>query len=102
MPGGVDDSKAYAKKYRAAYSTNPDLFSAVRYAAVYLIKHAVETAKSTEPEAMRKALLATRDLKDAEGTHNFEPNGDSVHGYNVVKNDKGKIVFIQRIDFPPP
>ena len=59
-------------------------------------------AKSTDPEAMRHALLATRGLKDVEGTHNFEPNGDSVHGYNVVKNEKGKVVFIQRIDFPAP
>jgi len=23
-----------------------------------------------------------------------------VHGYNVVKNEKGKVTFIQRIDFP--
>jgi len=95
-----DESKAYAKKYRAAHGADPDLFSAVGYAAVYLIKHAIETAKSTEPEAMRKALLATRGFKGVEGTYDFEPNGDAVHGYNVVKNDKGKIVFIQRIDFP--
>ena len=70
------------------------------YAAVYLIKHAIETAKSTDPEAMRKALLATRGLKGIEGTYDFEPTGDAVHGYNVVKNEKGKVVFIQRIDFP--
>ena len=69
----------------------------------YLIEfsaHAIETAKSTDAEAMRKALLATRGFKGVEGTYDFEPNGDAVHGYNVVKNEKGKIVFIQRIDFP--
>ena len=95
-----DHSKAYAMKYRAAYGVDPDLFSAVGYAAVFLIKHAIETAKSTEPEAMRKALLATRGLRGVEGTYDFEPNGDAVHGYNIVKNEKGRIVFIQRIDFP--
>jgi len=95
-----EDSKAYTKKYRAAHGADPDLFSAVGYASVYLIKHAIETAKSSDAEAMRKALLATRGLKGIEGTYDFEPNGDAVHGYNVVKNEKGKIVFIERIDFP--
>ena len=95
-----EDSKAYTKKYRAAYGADPDLFSAVGYASVYLIKHAIETAKSSDAEAMRKALLATRGLKGIEGTYDFEPNGDAVHGYNVVKNEKGKIVFVERIDFP--
>jgi branched-chain amino acid transport system substrate-binding protein len=95
-----DESRAYAKKFRAAHGAEPDLFSAWAYGAVYLIKHAIETAKSTDAEAMRKALLATRGFKGVEGTYDFEPNGDAVHGYNVVKNDKGKIVFIQRIDFP--
>jgi len=97
-----DDSKAFAKKFRAKYNMDPDLYSGFPYAAVYLIKHAVEAAKSTDPDTMRQALLATRGLRSVEGTHNFEPNGDSVHGYNVVKNEKGKIVFIQRIDFPAP
>jgi len=36
-----------------------------------------------------------------EGTYNFDPNGDGVHGYNIVKNDKGKLVFIKHIEFPP-
>ena len=95
-----DESKAYAKKFRTTHNADPDLFSAWAYGAVYLIKHAIEGAKSTDPEAMRKALLATRGFKGVEGTYDFEPNGDAVHGYNVVKNEKGKIVFIQRIDFP--
>jgi len=95
-----EESKAYAKKFRTAHNADPDLFSAWAYGAVYLIKHAIETAKSTDAEAMRKALLATRGFKGVEGTYDFEPNGDAVHGYNVVKNEKGKITFIQRIDFP--
>ena len=93
-------AKAYAKKFRATHGADPDLFSAWAYGAVYLIKHAIETAKSTDAEAMRKALLARAASRASKGTYDFEPNGDAVHGYNVVKNEKGKIVFIQRIDFP--
>jgi branched-chain amino acid transport system substrate-binding protein len=95
-----EESKAFAKKFRARHNFDPDLFSGWAYGAVYLIKHAIEKAKSTDPEAMRQALLSTRGLKGVEGIYDFEPNGDAVHGYNVVRNEKGKIVFIQRVDFP--
>jgi branched-chain amino acid transport system substrate-binding protein len=97
-----EESKTYAKKYRARYGADPDLFSAWAYGAVYLIKYAIEKAKSPDAEAMRQALLSTRGLKGVEGIYDFEPNGDAVHGYNVVRNEKGKVTFIQRIDFPAP
>ena len=95
-----EDSKAYAKKFRAKHGFDPDLYSGFAYGAVYLIKHAIEKAKSTDPEAMRQALLSTRGLRGVLGIYDFEPNGDAVHGYNVVRNEKGKVTFIQRIDFP--
>ena len=76
-----------------------DLYSAWAYGGVYLLKHAIEKARSTEAEAIRKALLSIRGLKGVEGTYNFDPNGDGVHGYNVVRNEKGKIAFIKHIEF---
>lgn len=94
-----DEARAFAKSYRARYKQEPDLYSGCTYGAVYLLKHAIETAKSTDAQAIRNALLSTRGLKGVEGTYNFEPNGDGVHGYNVVKIEKGKVRFIKRIDF---
>jgi branched-chain amino acid transport system substrate-binding protein len=94
-----DEARGFAKRYRAKHGLEPDLYSACTYAAVFLLKHAIEKAKSTEPEAVRNALLSTRGLKGVEGTYNFEPNGDGVHGYNVVRNDKGKVTFIKHIEF---
>jgi branched-chain amino acid transport system substrate-binding protein len=94
-----DESRGYAKRYRAKYGADPDLFSAWAYGGVYLLKHAIEKAKSTEPEAIRAALLATKGLKGVEGTYNFDPNGDGVHGYNVVRNVNGKVSFIKHIEF---
>jgi branched-chain amino acid transport system substrate-binding protein len=94
-------SKAFAQHYREVYKLDPDVFSSWSYGAVYLLKHAIEKAKSTEPEAIRGALLSTRGLKGVEGTYDFDPNGDGVHGYNVVKNEGGKVVFLKRVDFAP-
>ena len=94
-----DEARGFAKRYRAKHGLEPDLYSACTYGAVFLLKHAIEKAKSTEPDAIRNALLSTRGLKGVEGTYNFEPNGDGVHGYNVVRNDKGKVTFIKHIEF---
>jgi branched-chain amino acid transport system substrate-binding protein len=98
-PEGNDEARAFTKKYKAKYEKEPDLFSAFPYGAVYLLKHAIEKAKSTDAEAVRNAMLSIRGLKGVEGTYNFEPNGDAVHGYNVVRNEKGKITFIKHIEF---
>ncbi len=97
-----DESKAFAKKYRAKYNRDPDVYSSWAYGAMHLLKYAIEKANGTEPEAIRTALLGVRGLKGVEGTYDFDANGDGVHGYNVVKNDKGKIAFMKHIEFPPP
>jgi branched-chain amino acid transport system substrate-binding protein len=96
-----DETKAFAKKYREKYGQDPDVYSSWAYGAVYLLKTAIEKAKSTEPEAIRGAMLGIRGLKGVEGTYDFDENGDGVHGYNIVKNEQGKIVFIKHIEFTP-
>ncbi len=60
---------------------------------------AIKSAKSTNPDAIRKAILEIRGYMGVEGTYNYDKNGDGVHGYNVVKNDLGKIVYIKYISF---
>ena len=94
-----DESRGFAKRYRAKHGLEPDLYSACTYGSVFLLKHAIEKAKSTDAEAIRTAMLSIKGFKGVEGTYNFEPNGDGVHGYNVVRNDKGKVTFIKHIEF---
>lgn len=94
-----DESRSFGKRYKAKYGADPDLYSAWSYGGVYLLKTAIEKAKSTEAEAVRTAMLSIKGLKGVEGTYNFDPNGDGVHGYNVVRNVDGKITFIKHIEF---
>ena len=62
-----------------------------------LLQHA--RIRRLQGEAIRDALLATQGVQGAEGMYRFDQNGDGLHGYNVVRNDKGNIVFDRRIDF---
>jgi branched-chain amino acid transport system substrate-binding protein len=91
-------SKAFAQKYEAAYKKVPDNQSSWTFDAVNLLGLAINSAGSTDPNKIRDALLAIKGYAGAEGTYNFDANGDGLQGYNIVKNDGGKIVFDRRID----
>jgi branched-chain amino acid transport system substrate-binding protein len=92
-------AKEFAAKYEANYKSAPDFFGAWTYDAVHVLALAIDNAKSLEPQKIRDAILSVKDYPGAEGTYNFDQNGDGLRGYNVVKNDNGKIVFIKHIDF---
>ena len=92
-------AKAFGELYESTYKSAPDVFGSWTYDAMTILARAINTAKSLEPEAIRKAILATRDFAGAEGTFNFDQNGDGLHGYNIVRNDNGTIVFDKHVEF---
>ncbi len=93
------ETKTYSEKYKAKYKLEADLYSAWAYDAVKLLALAITNSKSTKADDIKKALHEIQGYKGVEGTYNFDKNGDGLHGYNIVKNDNGKIVFVKHIDF---
>jgi branched-chain amino acid transport system substrate-binding protein len=92
-------AKDFHAKYEAAYKATPDIFASWPYDAVHILALAINNAKSLEPDKIRAALISVKGYEGAEGTYNFDKNGDGLHGYNIVKNANGTIVFDKRIDF---
>jgi branched-chain amino acid transport system substrate-binding protein len=92
-------SKSFGKSYREAYKTAPDLQSAWPYDAVTVLSAAINKAGTTDPGKIREAILGLKKFPGAEGEYNFDQNGDGLHGYNVVRNEKGMIVFDKHIEF---
>lgn len=93
-------SKEYAKRFETAYKSIPDNQSSWAFDAINILGRAINAAGDTAPEKIRAAILAIKGYKGAEGTYDFDQNGDGLHGYNIVENKNGKIVFIRRVDFP--
>jgi branched-chain amino acid transport system substrate-binding protein len=91
-------SKAYGKLYRDATKIAPDNQSAWTYDAMTILCMAINKAGKTDPAAIRAAILAVKGHAGAEGEYNFDANGDGLHGYNIVKNDKGNIVFDKHVE----
>jgi branched-chain amino acid transport system substrate-binding protein len=93
-----EGSKAFGKVYRDAVKVAPDNQSSWTYDAINVFAAAVTKAGSTDPTKIREAILGIKKFAGAEGEYNFDKNGDGLHGYNIVKNDKGNIVFDKRIE----
>ncbi len=93
------EARAYFDEYVKRFKVNPDNQSTWLYDALLILAHAINQAKSTDAQAIRKAILAIKGFKGAEGTYNFDENGDGLRGYNVVRNEKGTIVFDKHIEF---
>jgi len=94
-----DASKAFGKAYRDVVKVAPDNQSSWTYDAINVLCAGINKAGSTDPAKIREAILAIKKFPGAEGEYNFDQNGDGLHGYNVVKNDKGNIVFDKHIEF---
>jgi branched-chain amino acid transport system substrate-binding protein len=94
-----DASKAFGKAYRDAIKVAPDNQSSWTYDAVTVLSAAINKAGSTDSGKIREAILALKKFPGAEGEYNFDQNGDGLHGYNVVKNEKGTIAFDKHIEF---
>ena len=94
-----DGSKAFGKIYRDAVKVAPDNQSSWTFDAINVLSAAINKAGSTDPGKIREAILATKKMPGAEGEYNFDQNGDGLHGYNIVKNEKGNIAFDKHIEF---
>jgi branched-chain amino acid transport system substrate-binding protein len=95
----TDASKAFGKLYRDAVKVAPDNQGSWTYDAINVLAAAINKAGTTEPGKVREAILAIKKFPGAEGEYNFDQNGDGLHGYNIVKNEKGSIVFDKHIEF---
>jgi branched-chain amino acid transport system substrate-binding protein len=97
--GSSPAAEAFARRYEAAYGRSPDFQSAWTFDAMHLLARSIAEARAAEPEKIRAALLAIRDHQGAEGTYSFDQNGDGLRGYNVVRHQGGRWVFVKRVEF---
>jgi branched-chain amino acid transport system substrate-binding protein len=93
-----DAARAFGKAYREVAKVAPDNLAAWTYDAITVLCMAIKKAGKTDPAAIREAILSIRKHAGAEGEYNFDANGDGLHGYNIVRNEKGIIVFDKHVE----
>jgi branched-chain amino acid transport system substrate-binding protein len=70
------ESQAFVERYRARHGRDPDQYAAQGYTAAELLVDAIKRVPSTDRSQLRMALAATRGLKTAMGTMEFNQQGD--------------------------
>ena len=86
-------NQAFVENYRAKYGTEPSVWAAQSYAAVYIFAEAISKAQSMEPSAIASALAEIKDFDTILGKFSFDSNGDPIYDpvVLIVKNGKLEI-----------
>ena len=98
-PESSPEAAAFAARYEQAYKSPADAFASLPYDAITILAHAINAAGTSNPEAIRKAILEIRGLRGINGTLGFDANGDGMRGLDIVHNDNGRIAFVRRVEF---
>jgi len=75
--------------FEAEYGKPADSFAALAYDAAQLVFDAIQTADSTDPQAITDALAATEDFEGVTGTFSFDENHNPVKSAFVIELQDG-------------
>jgi branched-chain amino acid transport system substrate-binding protein len=88
----------YASDYKAAYGEDASTFGGHAYDAILILKAAIESAKSTDPDKLVQAIEGIRSFSGAGGVFNFSPtdhNGLLIDSVEMMTVKDGKFVVWQ-------
>ncbi len=82
--------QAFVSEFVKRYETTPNMFAAVAFDAINLLADAIERAGSTDREAIREAIAATKDFPGVTGKITFTEVGDVMKEYTRVQVKNGE------------
>lgn len=84
-------NQAFIQSYRAKYGIEPNIWAAQSYTTVYILAEAITDAQSTDPTAIRDALVNITDLDTVLGKFSFDAVGDAVYDPVVLTVQNGEL-----------
>ena len=95
MPDMNPVAQRFTELWRAAFpDKDPNVNAALGYDSYILILDAIQRAGSAEPEKIRDALAATKDVPTVTGMTTLNEHGDAEKELGIVKILEGKKQFI--------
>ncbi|MDR3348292.1 MAG: ABC transporter substrate-binding protein [Acidaminococcales bacterium] len=89
----------FVKNYKAEYNgETPDAFAALGYDSGLIVADAVRRAGGGDPEKIRDALAATKDLQVATGKLTMDARHNPIKGAVIIAMQDGKQVFKEKIN----
>ena len=90
-------NRTFVGNYRAKWGIEPEPWAAQSYATLHVLAHAIKTAQSTDPTAIRDALAQTDipTILGKSGAFSFDPNGDALYDQIIMVVKDGKLQFFE-------
>ncbi len=76
----------------------PDAFTAMGADAYFMVVDAIKRAGSCDPQAIREALVNTKDFQGVSGSITMKPNGDPIKAMVVNRVKDGKFAYVTTIN----
>lgn len=96
----IDDTEpevqAFVEAYRGKYGEDPTAFAALGYDAANIMMNAIETAGSTDSQAIIDSIKSTA-YKGVTGEITFDENGDPIKEVSILKIEGGKYKLFEKI-----
>ncbi len=95
LPSGDPETQAWIKKIESRQKQPANMLDAVYYDCANILFKAIEQG-GTDPQAIRKAILATKGYKGMTGEFTFDEKGDGLRQVYVaeVKNEKQVLIKV--------
>jgi branched-chain amino acid transport system substrate-binding protein len=94
----TEESKVFLDAYRKEYGKEPAAVTALGYDAYILILDAIERAGSTDSDALRDAIAATKNFEGAAGIVTLDENGDAVKNAVIKHVKDGEFKYLDTIE----
>jgi branched-chain amino acid transport system substrate-binding protein len=88
-------SRRFVATYSPLYALDSGM--ALAYDAVWLLADAIRRAQTSEPQAIRAALAATRNFSGVTGEISFAPHGDPVKSAVLIEILDGRPHLFQQV-----
>ncbi|HYM90061.1 MAG TPA: ABC transporter substrate-binding protein [bacterium] len=90
--------QSFVKRYTRRYKTLPEIWASAYYDATWLAAKAIQSARSTDPDKVRAALLSLR-YSGVLADFRFDPNGDGNHQIHIVTVRNGQAEWVTTVKF---
>lgn len=75
----------FVSNYKDEFNVEADMFTGLAYDSVYVIKEAIESADTSDPEKVNEALKNIKDFPGITGTFSFDEMHDPVKTVNIIE-----------------
>jgi len=94
----TQEAQKFLKAYTDEYKAEPSALSALAYDAYLIAIDGIKRANSLEPQKIRDAIAATKDMEAVTGKTTLDKNGDAEKAAVIKVVKEGKFKYLDFVD----